>query len=73
MNTIEFAKKRHIDNNQFPMLVYPKKQKWDGKDIKSLKSISVPNIEELQKIKGDVFLNWKDLLKKPKAKTKQKA
>jgi len=73
MNTIEYEKEQYKEANKFPMIVYPKTQNWDGKNIAKIKSISVANIEELKKIKGEVFLDWKDLLKKPKAKKKTKA
>ena len=73
MNTIEHEKEQYKEDNKFPMVVYPKKQTWDGKNIAKIKSLSVANEQELKKIKNEVFLDWKDLLKKPKAKTKAKA
>tara|TARA_R100000808_G_scaffold1245_1_gene5891 strand:+ start:562 stop:837 length:276 start_codon:yes stop_codon:yes gene_type:complete len=73
MNTIEYEEEQYKEANKFPMIVYPKSQNWDGKNIAKIKSISVANEQELKKIKSEVFLDWKDLLKKPKAKKKTKA
>ncbi len=54
--------------NRFPMLAYPKEQKWDGKDMRKMKTISIQSSEEFEKLKDTVFLDWKDLLKTPTKK-----
>ena len=73
MNTIEHEKEQYKEKNKFPMIVYPKKQTWDGTNIAKIKCLSVANEQELKKIRNDVFLNWKDFLKIPIAKTIAKA
>ena len=71
MNLEEF-KIAKLKENRFPMLVYPKDQKWDGKDMRKMKTLSINSVEELEKIKDSVFIDWKDLLKKPVKKTAAK-
>jgi len=75
MNTEELKEKKRIEAHQFPMMVYPKKQKWDGKDFKKLEYKRVNSVEESAAIKDEVFIDWKDLLKKaaPKKKAEAKA
>jgi hypothetical protein len=70
--TLEEFKIEQLKVNRFPMLVYPKGQKWDGKDIRKMRTISVKSAEELEEIKDTVFLDWKDLLKTPTKKAAAK-
>ena len=71
MTLVEFEVQQ-LKENRFPMLVYPKSQKWDGKDMRKMRTLSVKSVEELEQIKDTVFLDWKDLLKKPVKKTAAK-
>ena len=58
-----------LEKKRFPMMVYPKNQDWDGKDIRSIKYKIIESLAELENVKDDCYLDWQDL-KKPK-KTKQ--
>ena len=68
-----FMKKEVQIQIDFPRVVYPKVQtKWDGKDYSKLDSIRVETAEEYKALKGDIVLNFREVVNKAPRKPSRK-